>query len=490
MQIGFAARFDTTSAEVVSERFFVDGDADPFLDSVRPVRADHLHEVGFFLLPSQRTWDRVLSFSSELFKRTLKADDAKPSAALLDLRDYLRAPGAHLERAEGFRDVVERVEQELAAYVGRAEAKLAFLPTTGDTEGVLRALTPHLVGKAGPDAPEVPMGRQGSGVISLQTILLLLEVGRRRREQNKSFILAAEEPELHLHPGYHRRLVARLRGVSDQTVVTTHSPEVAAYYAPKEIILLRNDGGALHTMPLLRAPTVPEQNALLRLYTVFRPEVCEALMHSTVVVPEGETEFRWFRGLIRCCATAEGWGTMQPETLNASNLGVLPTQSSHVVATFEQFKEVIDALIPLCDGDESGKAYVKALAKLKVPPKWVARLGDDLALEGVLAWVLEPVLGNEGAWSSLSEVLHPPARTMDALKAALTAAKTRWDYHDAILASIAAVTGSADRVRRFLGGLAGIPSGEAGPGSGWTKSVETTAPEIWIWNIPPKFPDA
>src|SRR5262249_33137973 len=127
-----------------------------------------------------------------------------------------------------------------------------------------------------------------------------------------------------------RRLVARLRGVSDQTIVTTHSPEIAAYYAPKEIMLLRNQAGALHSKPLLRAPAVPDQNALMRLYTIFRPEVCEALMHSTVVVPEGETEFRWFRSLIRICATAEGWNTVRPAILNASNLGVLPTQSSHV----------------------------------------------------------------------------------------------------------------------------------------------------------------
>jgi len=285
LQIGFAARFDTDNAEVLTERYFVDSDADPFQDSVRPVKAHHLQELGFFLLPSHRTWDRVLSFSSDLFRRALKVGDAKPSAALLELRDYLRAPEACLEKTDEFGKVVDRVQQDLANYVGAQEADLSFLPTTGDTEGVLRAIVPHLVGKAGSGAPLIPMGRQGSGVISLQTILLLLEVGRQRQEQGGTFLLAAEEPELHLHPGYHRRLVARLREVRDQTITTTHSPEIAAYYQPDEIAVLKNEHGNLTAIPLLCQPSVPDKNVLLRLYTLFRPEVCEALMHSFIIIP-------------------------------------------------------------------------------------------------------------------------------------------------------------------------------------------------------------
>lgn len=485
MQIGFSARFDLEGAEVITERYFVTSDADPFQDDVPPVRAHHLQELGFFLLPSHRTWDRILSFSSDLFRTTLAAEQAKPSAALLHLRDYLRAPGAHLEAVEGFKDVVQSVQRELASYIGAEEAQLAFMPTTGDTDGVLRALTPHLIGKAGTEAPAVPMGRQGSGVVSLQTILLLLEIGRRRRENGKPFILAAEEPELHLHPGHHRRLVARLRGVSDQTITTTHSPEVAAYYRPQEIVILSNEKGALTAQALLRGPAVPEKNALLRLFTLLRTDVCEALMHSVVVIPEGETEFRWFRGLIRACVTAEG-GTQTTETddsVFAVSLGVLPTQSSHLVGTYGQFRSVISCLLPLADGDQNGKNYVKALKKLSPPPQRIARLGEGLVLETVLAWLLEPMLEDESEWRTVKEILGPLSRTAEAVATALLKNKTRWDLHDHMLAAIASSKASARRARIFLNGLVSVAAGEL-PSGGWTVAEAESGCEVCIWNAP------
>jgi putative ATP-dependent endonuclease of OLD family len=485
MQIGFSARFDLEIAEVVTERYFVTSDADSFQDDEPPVRAHHLEELGFFLLPSHRTWDRILSFSSELFRRTLTAEQAKPSAALLHLREYLRAPGAHLETVEGFKDVVQSVEHELASYVGNEEAHLAFMPTTTDTDGVLRALTPHLIGKAGAEAPAVPMGRQGSGVVSLQTILLLLEIGRRRRANGKPFILAAEEPELHLHPGHHRRLVARLRGVSDQTIVTTHSPEVAAYYRPQEIVILRNDKGELAAQPLLRGPTVPTTNALLRLFTLLRTDVCEALMHSVVIIPEGETEFRWFRGLIRACVTAEGGMdiTEKDQSAFAASLGVLPTQSSHVVGTYCQFRPVISCLLPLADGDTNGRIYVQALKKLSPPPQRIARLGEGLVLETVLAWLLEPMLEGEFDWRTVKEVLDPASRTTDALAAALLKNKTRWDLHDHVLAAIASSKASARRARTFLNGLVNVAAGKL-PSGGWAVAEGEAGCEVCVWNPP------
>lgn len=51
LQVGFSARFDLETAEVVTSRYFVDGDTDPFDDSVRPVRSEHLQDLGFFASP-------------------------------------------------------------------------------------------------------------------------------------------------------------------------------------------------------------------------------------------------------------------------------------------------------------------------------------------------------------------------------------------------------------------------------------------------------
>jgi hypothetical protein len=75
-QIAFVARFDEEELEVETIRFFLDGEGDPFEQDVATVKQHHLKAIGFFLLPSNRTWDRIISFGSELFRRVLRFQNA------------------------------------------------------------------------------------------------------------------------------------------------------------------------------------------------------------------------------------------------------------------------------------------------------------------------------------------------------------------------------------------------------------------------------
>jgi len=72
-QIAFAASFDLESPKAVTGRYFYHSDADPFGDDslVDPVPADLIRKIGFFLVPASRTWDRTISFGSELFGRVV-----------------------------------------------------------------------------------------------------------------------------------------------------------------------------------------------------------------------------------------------------------------------------------------------------------------------------------------------------------------------------------------------------------------------------------
>ena len=84
VQIGFAARFNMDTLEVETLRFFVDDDmdiGDPFdsEETIRTVRGRTLQELGFFLVSATRTWDRWISFSSELFR---KGDSLRPAGCL------------------------------------------------------------------------------------------------------------------------------------------------------------------------------------------------------------------------------------------------------------------------------------------------------------------------------------------------------------------------------------------------------------------------
>ncbi len=105
--------------------------------------------------------------------------------------------------------------------------KLQLRLTATDSDSVLESVMPHFVQGAG---PTLPSQRQGMGLVSLQSLLLLMQFGKARAETGQSFVLAVEEPELHIQPSQQKRLVNRLNALCDQTIVTTHSPIVAAMF--------------------------------------------------------------------------------------------------------------------------------------------------------------------------------------------------------------------------------------------------------------------
>src|SRR5690606_32137624 len=151
--------------------------------------------------------------------------------------------------------MVDRLNLDIKSFSGK-EMYLNFLPTYADIESTRNSITPFLLGRGNTN---IPLGSHGSGLVSLQTLLLLLEFGRFRKLSNQNFILAAEEPELHMHPGMHRRLIGRIRGLSTQTIISTHSPEIAAYYKPSEInIVQTKEDRTTSISPLVEKHTPPQ----------------------------------------------------------------------------------------------------------------------------------------------------------------------------------------------------------------------------------------
>jgi len=481
-QIAFAARFDDETLEYETVRYFYDGESDPFEDAnIRRIKNEHLKELGFFLLPSNRTWDRVLSFASDLFRKTLKFQEAMPGKAIAEMKEWLRSPAKRIEDDKGLKDIIQRVNKELSGFIGKEEATIRFLPTTGDVDGVLNVLFPYLKSKSDVN---LPLGRHGSGVISLQTLLLLFEFGRARNNRKENFILVTEEPELHLHPGHHRRLVGRIRGVSNQSITTTHSPEVVAYYKPEEILILRNKDGNLTSTPLLPPGVpIPDKNALLRLFTLYRAEVCNALMNRVVLVPEGMTDFRWFNSLLRSCITAEGWKTSDDER-TPQTIAILPTQNSHVLATYTYFNPYIEHIAPIVDGDSAGDEYVKNLRKASVPPKVIFQLPINWTIENLIAWIISPINGKK--WNGLPELLDFPKYTIDELAEQLKddKFKTRWDIHEHIIAYVTIDSNAAHKARNFFKDMSGITDGSLLKSDGWKiKSKSDDNCTVWQFQL-------
>ncbi|ADG11001.1 DUF2813 domain-containing protein [Caulobacter segnis] len=426
-QIGFQARFDRAELEVETLRYFHDDDAvgDLFVDESPPLVPSRLiRDVGYFLVPASRTWDRVVSFGSELFRRVIASADGQPSESVLAERDRLRRPNQPLESDPHLQPIIARLNAELSGFF-RTSPALQLRLTATDSEGLLDAVMPHY---ATGEGIGVPARRHGSGLLSLQHLLLLLQFGRQRAAAGEGFWMALEEPELHVPPPLQRRLVHRIQALSSQTFVSTHSPMVAAIAHPASVILLRNEGGVLSANPLLpsRLPAAAP-NAVRKLFQLNRVDTISALMHDAVLIPEGRLDFEWLRLLVQAVDLGQGWAA--DESRFSARIGLIPTHDASVVATITALARLHPRLCAVVDGDVAGQGYIDALCQLERGPQIIVQWPDGWAIEDVVGWVLQA----------------DAARSMDALNAILPARQ----------ADILALTRNLKSEVREAGGLKG-----------------------------------
>jgi len=119
---------------------------------------------------------------------------AQPSTAIIAERDRLRFPEHPIEQDSQLLPLITNVNSEIARYIPSAPT-IQLRVTNTDSKSVMDAVSAHFAIEGG---ASVPAGRQGSGLVSLQGVLLLLELGRARTNAGEGFLMALEEPELHL----------------------------------------------------------------------------------------------------------------------------------------------------------------------------------------------------------------------------------------------------------------------------------------------------
>ena len=395
-QVAFAARFDLEELVVESIRYFHDDDdvEDPFLDdAVQPIPIRLFDDIGYYVLPARRTWEAAASFASELFRRAVATVGGIPAQTILQERDRLRAPAAPLEKTADLSPLVKHINRQLAELLPDAPCFQLRLTAT-DSESLLRALVPHY---AGSDGVPLPVGRHGMGLLSLQTFILLLELGRERVRMGKPFLFAMEEPELHIPPGMQRRLISQAISIAEQTICTTHSPRVAAYYPATSVRILNRNPGRLAVVPMLQAPLDGSAtNARRKLFLDDRARLVEALMHHRVLIPEGRSEYEWFRLLSDVLETGD-------IALDASDsdapafgtvIGVVPTHDGAVAEVYDAVRPLRRGLVPLVDGDDAGAEKIDELHGAGPMPELILRWRDGWTLENAIGWILK---GDEGA---------------------------------------------------------------------------------------------
>jgi hypothetical protein len=391
VQIGFAARFDLDELEAETIRFFVDDEAtlgDPFAEDahLRTIHAKVLQELGFFLVPASRTWDRWISFSSELFRRVVATRGDMPAQAVRAERQRLWTPpeGTRLEDQPGLSEIVDAANDELRALMASAP-RLQLRLTSTDSDSVLESVVPHFVQGTG---PTLPSQRQGTGLVSLQSLLLLMQFGKARAETGQSFVLAVEEPELHIQPSQQKRLVNRLNALCNQTIVTTHSPIVAAMFPAPDTLFIETRGGVLSAKPLMDPVPAQPTNHEQHLLFAWRQKLVAALMHECVLIPEGVSDVAWLEALQTALELHQGWqdaGDGAP--LLSTFVGVVPTIDAKIADTFAIVNAVHARPCILVDGDNDGRSYFDAVKVSTPSPRCVVFWPQGWAMEHVVSWI-------------------------------------------------------------------------------------------------------
>jgi energy-coupling factor transporter ATP-binding protein EcfA2 len=458
VQLGFAARFDSDELEAETVRFFVDDEdtlGDPFAEDahLRTVHTKTLQELGFFLVPASRTWDRWISFSSGLFRRVVATRGGMPAQAVRRERDRLWNPpeAERIENQPGLTDIVNSANEELRQLLPTApELKLRLTRT--DSDSVLETVIPHFMQGTG---PTLPATRQGTGLVSLQSLLLLLQFGKARAETSKSFVLAVEEPELHIQPSQQKRLVNRLNALCDQTIVTTHSPIVAAMFPAPDTLFIETSNGILTAKPLMDTVPAAPTNHQQHLLYAWRQRLVASLMQECVLIPEGVSDVAWLEALQTALELQQGWEDTQDNRSRFSTfVGVVPTIDAKIADTFAIINKVHARPSILLDGDAPGRAYFEAVRASAPAPKCVVFWPQDWAMENVVTWIARADEANVRA--SLGTALSEVFTTAEELTVFLLAQKSYAPTHESAAVTLMANPACRARTAELFGALCDI----------------------------------
>ncbi len=471
-QIAAQAYFDRESLTVEFVRYFHDDDnpIDPFAeDSPVAVPGRLIQQFGYFLVRANRSWDKVLSWGSELFRRTVQVAAAQPASAILAERDRLRKPDRPIELDEQIAPLISNVNDELARCLASAP-KLQLRVTNTDSKALLDAVSAHF---STPTGQSVPATRQGSGLISLQGLMLLLELGRIRAAAGDGFIMALEEPEIHVSPPTQSQLVHRVQGLSTQTFITTHSPAVAAIADPTSVLILRNLDGVLTAEPFLLSPLNAASKAWQRkLFQLMRVDVLSALMHGHLLIPEGRSEFFLMRNIVRTLALVDGWEMAMGHPFGLE-VGLIPTEDAQVVETFKALSRVHSSVACLVDGDAAGLDYAKALSKLAEPPSAILRWDDGAMMEDIIGWIFDA--DAPGVLPELSTLKQPAPQSVAEVVDYMRANKTDFVAHETVADVIANNQACQQRASKLFNAMAAACKGIA------TDHFKQDSTGVWVF---------
>ena len=277
--------FDTTRATLERWPDYSAWATEKVKETRVPTRLENLH---FVAVDAQRDIYQELHERTSFIGRVLSGIAYEPSdtAALEELIHELNDTA--VARSQDLIRLKQHFEQLNKSVQGAGNAEVMPFPKK------IRDLSKNFSLHVGETADSsFSMEYHGMGTRSWASMLAVkafidLLAAKHAKESEPFFsVLAAEEPEAHLHPNAQKTLYQQLVDSSSQVIISTHSPFLAAMAESDNIVCLKRTGDCVNASSLSNTLTVEDNRRLRREVIHSRGEI---LFSKAIVLCEGETE--------------------------------------------------------------------------------------------------------------------------------------------------------------------------------------------------------
>jgi putative ATP-dependent endonuclease of OLD family len=274
-------RFDTWSTERIKETRLT----------------QRLSSMPFYAIDAQRDIHSELKERSSYIGRVLSNVDYSQSD-VASIEDLIRAANEEaVEKSDDLKELKRNLEKLNQSFQGAGAAEITPFPKR------IRDLSKHFTvhfgsGSDGSFSMEYHgMGtRSWASLLSVKALIKLID-DRYRKEAEPIFtILAAEEPEAHLHPNAQRTLYRQLAETNGQVLVSTHSPYLCAMADISDIRSLSRSSASVEIRSVSCPLTAADKKVLAREIMSKRGEL---LFSSALLLCEGITEEQVIPGMFQ-----------------------------------------------------------------------------------------------------------------------------------------------------------------------------------------------
>ncbi|GFO73206.1 putative ATP-dependent endonuclease of the OLD family [Bathymodiolus japonicus methanotrophic gill symbiont] len=242
----------------------------------------------FISIDAQRDIHQELREKSSFIGKVL-SNVEYDKADITKLEELVKAVNDEaVEKSQPLQDLKEHLEQLNQSFQGSGEAEITPFPKK--IRDISKQFTVHFGDQANNSFSMEYHGMGTRSWASMLTVKAFVELtGKNHQEEAKPFfpLIAAEEPEAHLHPNAQRTLYKQLIASNGQIIISTHSPYLAALANQSELRALSIASQGVCVNQLNVNLPAEDKRKLQREVIHSRGEL---LFSKAIVLSEGETE--------------------------------------------------------------------------------------------------------------------------------------------------------------------------------------------------------